>query len=416
MSNPARRTADSPSGELPSLTRRLDRYFERVKDDHPLKGIVPGPDAIELWSNDYLSLADHPVITKAQADVLASGKNSVFMSAAYLGEDTPQHAIERQAAAFLGTEAVVLTQSGWCANFGLVQAIANEQTPVYLDIFAHASLWEGARSAGAPIHPFRHNDAGSLEDALKRSGPGIVIVDAIYSSNGTICSLADILAVSERYGCEVIADESHSIGVCGRNGQGMVSLLGLTDKVKYRTFSLSKAFVTRGGMVAGPARIMDYFRYEARPAIFSSAVLPHEIAGLASTLEVIQDEVWRRERLRKNTDYLRAHLHHLGYPVDTEGSQVIALEAGPEKQTVVLRKALEQRGVFGAVFCSPATPKNRSIVRLSVHCDLTEHQLDRIIKICEEIRGEVAVDNWPASRRYESESERPVRSAGIGMA
>ncbi len=416
MPKAARRSADTYRGELPSLTRRLDRYFERVKEDHPLKGTAPGPNAIELWSNDYLSLADHPVITKAQADVLASGKNSVFMSAAYLGHDTPQRAIERQAAAFLGTEAVVLTQSGWCANFGLIQSISNEQTPVYIDIFAHASLWEGARSVGAPIHPFRHNNAGSLEDSLKKSGPGIVIVDAIYSSNGTICSLADILGVSEKYGCEVVVDESHSIGICGRNGQGMVSLLGLTDKVKYRTFSLSKAFVTRAGMVAGPARTMDYFRYESRPAIFSSAVLPHEIAGLAATVEVIQDEVWRRERLRKNTDYLRAHLNHLGYPVDTEGSQVIALEAGPEKQTVILRKALERRGVFGAVFCAPATPKNRSIVRLSVHCDLTEYQLDRIIKVCEEMRSEVAVENWPASRRYESEPDRPVHRAGIGAA
>ena len=416
MSNPIGPTSESPRGELPSLTRRLDRYFERIKEDHPLKGTVPGPDAIELWSNDYLSLSDHPVITKAQADALASGNNSVFMSAAYLGEDTPQRAIERQAAAFLGTEAVVLTQSGWCANFGLIQAIANEQTPVYLDIFAHASLWEGARSVGAPIHPFRHNNAKSLEDSLKRSGPGIVIVDAIYSSNGTICSLADVLGVAEKYGCEVVVDESHSIGVCGRNGQGMVSLLGLTDKVKYRTFSLSKAFVTRGGMVAGPARTMDYFRYESRPAIFSSAVLPHEIAGLAATLEVIQEEVWRRERLRKNTDYLRAHLNHMGYPVHTEGSQVIALEAGPEKQTVILRKALERRGVFVAVFCAPATPKNRSIVRLSTHCALTEYQLDRIVKVCEEIRGEVAVENWPASKRYTSEPERPVQRAGIGMA
>ena len=142
MSSPAHKTSDTYRGELPSLTRRLDRYFERVKEDHPLKGMVPGSNAIELWSNDYLSLADHPVITKAQADVLASGNNSVFMSAAYLGHDTPQRAIERQAAAFLGTEAVVLTQSGWCANFGLIQAISNEQTPVYIDIFAHASLWE----------------------------------------------------------------------------------------------------------------------------------------------------------------------------------------------------------------------------------------------------------------------------------
>ena len=131
---------------------------------------------------------------------------------------------------------------------------------------------------------------------------------------------------------------------------------------------------------------------------------------------MIQDESWRRERLRKNTDYLRAHLNHLGYPVDTEGSQVIALEAGPEKRTVILRKALERRGVFGAVFCAPATPKNRSIVRLSVHCDLTEYQLDRIIEVCEEMRGEVEVENWPASLRYKSEPERPVRRAGIGTA
>jgi CAI-1 autoinducer synthase len=382
-------------GENAALRERVDAYFDRARYGHFVVGQIPAPGALQLWSNDYLGLGGHPEIVKAQVDLLESRTEGVFMSAVFLNETSLQRRFEQQMAAYLGADAAVLCQSGWSANTGLVQALVDEKTPVYLDQFAHASLWEGAHVAGARMHPFRHNRPDHLERLVKRFGPGLILVDAVYSAYGTICPLTEIASVSEREHCMLAVDESHSIGVYGPHGEGLVHALGLTEKVQYRTFSLSKAFATRAGMVAGPSRVMSYFPYEARPAIFSSAVLLHEVAGLVATLKVIQEEDWRRQQLWYNTRYLRRGLTARGFAVDQSNSQIISLQCGNDAQIRAVRDALEARGIFGAVFCAPATPKNHGIIRFSVSARFREADLDRVIEACAEIARERAIDPWP---------------------
>ncbi len=385
--------------ELPGLTQRVQKYLERIRDGHPLRGRPPGEDAIELWSNDYLSIGGHPKIVRAQSDLLRGNHDRPFMSAALLAQKAPIRDVEKKLAAFLGVEDTVLCQSGWCANVDLLQTIADKDTPIYLDIYVHASLWEGARMSNAPIHPFRHNQPDSLAAKARSHGPGIVVVDAVYSANGSVCPLTEIVEVAEEYGCILVADESHSVGTYGINGEGLVADLGLSDRVHYRTLSLSKAFATRAGLVAGPARVMDFFRHEARSMLFSSAIMPHEIAGLRATLEVIQSEDWRRDKLWHRAAYLRRRLSELGYNVDESDSQVIALEAGPERRSMHLRDALENAGIFGAVFCAPATPQNRSLIRLSINAALTDAQVERIIRVCADVRDAVDLETWPSTLR-----------------
>lgn len=381
--------------EHAELSGRVDAYYERMRDGHLVVGRVPGPGSVQLWSNDYLGLGGHPDIVKAQVDLLEKQSEDVYMSAVFLNEASPQQRFEREMATYLGAEGAVLCQSGWAANTGLVQSLVDERTPVYLDQFAHASLWEGVTMAGAAAHAFRHNQPGHLERLMKRHGPGLILVDAVYSAYGTICPLDEFAAIAERTGSTLIVDESHAIGVYGEKGEGLVHALGLTDKVHYRTFSLSKAFATRAGMVVGPARVMQYFPFEARPAIFSSAVLNHEVAGLSATLKVVQEEGWRRKRLWHNTRYLREGLTKVGFAVDQTTSQIIALQSGNEMQTRLVRNALEEQGIFGAVFAAPATPKKHSIIRLSVNARLNEIDLDRVIDACRLIARERTITPWP---------------------
>jgi CAI-1 autoinducer synthase len=380
---------------------------------HLVAGEAPGPGSVQLWSNDYLGLGGHPQIVKAQSDMLKAHDEGVFMSAVYLNETSLQRQFEREIAAFLGAEAAVLCQSGWSANTGLVQALADGSAPVYLDQYAHASLWDGAQMARTKAHPFRHNDPAHLERMIKRYGPGLILVDSIYSAFGTVCPLREVVAVAEREGCTLVVDESHAVGVCGAQGQGLVHEMGLTDRVHYRTFSLSKAFATRAGVVAGPSRVMSYFPYEAKPAIFSSAVLLHEIAGLSATLKVVKAEGWRREQLWRNTAYLREGLRRIGYAVEPSGTQIIALQSGTDGQTRALREALEALGVFGAVFCSPATPKNRGIIRLSVNARLSVREMDRVISVCAAIARDRQISPWPSDLLLERAAAPGVqREAG----
>jgi CAI-1 autoinducer synthase len=177
--------------------------------------------------------------------------------------------------------------------------------------------------------------------------------------------------------------------------------------VHFRTASLAKAFAARAGFIACNARFTEYFKFEAFPAIFSSTLLPHEVSGLAATLEVIRSEGWRREKLRANSAYLRDGLDDLGYNLNDSRSQIISLESGTEQQTIVLRDALEERGIFGSVFCAPATPKNRSMVRLSLNSALKPEELDRVLRACGEIRSKTGFEQWPSTRRRRNE-ERAV--------
>lgn len=409
-------TSQFPVANEPDfLAQRINRYYrERVRDTwgggHIMRGRVPGKNAIQLMSNDYLALANHPEILAAQRDVLLRDERAVVMSAVFLHDQSPQRDFEQRLAHFMNAESGILCQSGWCANTGLIQSIADAQTPVYLDMLAHTSLWEGVRSAGAQGVMFHHNDPNHLERQLLKHGPGVIVVDSVYSTNGSICPLVDIVELSRFHGCVLVVDESHSLGVHGKQGEGLVAALGLEEYVHFRTASLAKAFAGRAGFISCSERFTEYFKCESNPAIFSSALLPQEIAGLDATLSVIQSEGWRREKLLANSEYLRCHLEELGYNLNESESQIISLESGTEQQTIIVRDALEARDVFGSVFCAPATPKNRALIRFSVNSVLTRVELDHIIHACADMREEVDLKNWPSSRRNRT---KPIEMANF---
>ena len=386
------------------LELRINRHYKnRVQDiwggRNILHSLRPGPDAVQLMSNDYLALSNHPDILRTQGEALLTEGGSMLMSAVFLHDDSPQHRFERRLAHFMGAECGILCQSGWCANTGLIQSIADEHTPVYIDMLAHMSLWEGGRSASAPAVTFHHNDPDHLERQILKHGPGVIVVDSVYSTNGSVCPLKDIVNIGTVHGCALVVDESHSLGTHGVHGEGLVSSLGLGDRVHFRTASLAKTFAGRAGFITCAERFIDYFKFESNPAIFSSTLLPHEVAGLDATLSVIRSEGWRRERLRANVEYLRPRLDELGYNLNSSASQIISLESGTEQKTIQLKEALETRGIFGSIFCAPATPKSRAIIRFSINSELTKSELDRIVHVCHEIREEVGLASWPSTRR-----------------
>jgi CAI-1 autoinducer synthase len=407
--SPHRHHASSPVQQAlqPAFLRqRVDTYFREravnpVTGGHILKGRLPRPGDILVTSNDYLSIARHPDIVEAQLQTLREMGHGEPRSGVFAFGDAPIRVLEHRFAEAFDAESALVAQSGWCANTGLLQSIADASTPVYIDMFAHMSLWEGVRSAGATPRPFRHNNPDALAKLIERHGPGVVVVDSLYSTDGHVCPLPAMVDAAEAGGCVIIVDESHSLGVYGARGEGMVVEQGLQDRVHFRTASLSKAFAARGGLVLCSERHAEYMRYQSLPAIFSSSMLPHEIAGIDATIRVIQREGFRREKVLGHARRLRARLRAQGYDVGADESQIIALVAGPEHLTIELRDALESRGVFGSVFCDPATPRNRSLIRFTLGADLTPQQVDRIAEVCAEIRPHLSLDQWPCARKGE---------------
>ena len=387
---------------------RVDRWQTEWKGRHIMRGIAPGRSSVRLISNDYLAIANHPEIVQAQIDALREDGDSVLMSGVFLHGDTPQSSLESRFAQWTGMPEGILSQSGYAANVGLLQSIAGPGVPVYIDMHAHASLWEGIQSAGAEAHAWRHNDVAHLRRQLSAHGAGVVCVDSVYSTNGSVCKLREIVTLAKSMGCMVIVDESHSLGTHGPQGAGLVAQLGLANQVDFITASLAKAFAGRAGLVLCPEGFSDYFWFTARPAIFSSCLLPHELAALSKTLDIIIRDDWRRIAVQKNADMVRQGLADLGYNVEASQSQIIALEAGLEYDTLRLREALEEQDIFGSVFCAPATPKKRSLVRMSINASLTVGDIDKLLHGCEVIRDRVGMWAWPSTRRRGNSARAPV--------
>ncbi|WP_157244582.1 aminotransferase class I/II-fold pyridoxal phosphate-dependent enzyme [Nonomuraea typhae] len=366
---------------MPSAPDRLDErlnafHLERVSGTWAGRLMLTrreqDPDAIILTGGDYLALAHHPAIVAAMTHALRT-------PAVHQRQDRT----EAEFAGFLGATAAVLCPSGWAANTGLMQLIADRDIPVYLDERAHRSLREGARGARAPVVGFRHNDVDDLLAHLSKHGSGVIAVDAVYGTDGAICPLADVAEAARAHNCLLVVDESHSLGTHGARGEGLAARVG----ADFRTASLAKAIPGRAGLiVCDRPEFVPYFRHLAYPAVFSSPLLPHDLAGLSATLSLVKAEDWRRTRLREITRRLRQEFTAMGYDLEPGHAHILALGAGRDTDVILARDLLEQRGVYGAAHFPPAGSGERGLVRLSLHAALSDQDIDRIVGACRDIR------------------------------
>lgn len=386
------------------LRQRLDGAFRsRVQQEwggkFPTHGLPPGPDAVRLDGNDYLAVTGHPTIVQAQLDSLRQGQEFIVQSGVFQQDASAAARFQAALAAWIGKDDGLLCQSGYAANLGLLQVIADPDTPVYLDQLAHMSLWEGAKAGRAPAYAFRHNDPEHLAKMVLRHGPGVVVVDSVYSTTGAVAPLRELVEVAERHECMILVDESHSLGTHGPGGRGLCAELDLTERVHFITASLAKAFAGRAGFFTMPAELRYFVMSHSHPNIFSSCLLPHEVAGLAATLQVVKKSDDARRLLHANTRRVRAALTALGYPIHQGTEQIISLEAGTESDTLFLRDQLEANGVFGAVFFAPATSRNRAMVRLTLNAALTDAEMDHVVRVAEAIAPKVKPWDWPIAKR-----------------
>ena len=394
----------------PQLTKRIGRDFTPRWNNQwggkfVLHGKSPTSNGIRLDGNDYLGVTGHPSIVQAQVEALRKQQEFVVQSGVFHLNQHPTRELETALAAWVGKDDGFICQSGYTANVGLLQAIADAQTPVYLDALAHASLWEGAHAARAPAYAFRHNDPAHLSRMIAKHGPGIVVVDSVYSTTGALCRLVEVLETAEKGGCMMLVDESHSLGTHGPKGAGLCAELGLSDRVHFITASLAKAFAGRAGFFTAPAHMRHYIFCTSFPNIFSSSLLPHEIAGLAATLDVIRESDDARARLHAHTKRLRESLSDLGYPIHHGSEQIIALESGTEPDTMVLRDHLEDRNVFSAMFCAPATSSKRAMMRLTLNAGLMDSELEHVESVAREIAPLVKPWDWPIARRARARAD-----------
>jgi len=399
------------------LHRNMQKYFESFTTG---KGIIDllsltHPDRINIHvdNNDYLHLSFDPELIVSDAhrfDVHSvtpdiqkmvpqnslSQKQTVpiqrqgsdnIMSGIFLQQDCLQHKVsDLLAKQILGKESVYLAQSGYAANYGLLQTIVIPATShVYIDTAAHESLWQGA--ARGIIHKIKHNSIEDLEQNLRRFGSGIIVVDSLYSAKGSIANLVELCNLKERYNCMLVVDESHSIGLYGPHGRGLAALANVTNRIDFITGSLAKAYCVRAGFIAGRAQEVLYVREKSSPSIFSSALMNWDLQRLQRTIPIIYNADNRRKRLMDISTVVRHAAVTLKFDVEQPSlpSPILCLTGGPNSLSKKLQICFENAGISGAIFIAPATPASRSILRLTLHAGLSDGDISQIISTLESI-------------------------------
>jgi len=348
-------------------------------------GAKPAADAVLLRSNDYLQLGGHDEIAAAKAEALLHEAPGERRARVFTLDEPDRHrAFERRMASLLGAQDAVLTMSGAHAVRGLLETLCHTRTPIYAD---RLSWTTGSlrHSLGASVTPFPHNDMSALH-SLAAEESGVIVVDGVYG-HGAVGKLSEAADVAEATGSVLVVDETHSFG-CGAGGLGVSEEQGVSHRVHFRTIGLSKACASRGGVIVGPSRALEAFRFVDKQMIFSTAPFDHEIVGYDTTLDVLLRDDWRREALHANHRRLKEGLLDLGYQdaVAQSDRQIISIITGGASSTAAFRDFCAERGVFGSVFCPPAAREGRSYLRFTINCAVTASQCEHFLAVMEDAR------------------------------
>jgi glycine C-acetyltransferase len=393
-------TATRP--QLAYLTAVLDElkakgtHFKlRILDDQQAPVChYDGREVINLASNNYLGLANHPKLIEASLKAtkeLGVGSGAVRTIA---GTMRIHMALEEKIARFKNAEACVVFQSGFAANAGTVSAILGKEDFILSDELNHASIIDGARLSRAKIKVFRHKDVDHCEQLLKEiaNEPGhrLVITDGVFSMDGDIGPVDKLGALAEKYGAIMMVDDAHASGVLGRNGRGSVDHFGMHGRVDVQVGTLSKAIGALGGYVCGSKDLIDYLYHRARPFLFSTSHPPSVAASCIAAFDILENEPERIDRLWKNTRYFQGELKRAGFNIGgvntpSPETPITPVIVGEGRAAMDFSRALFDEGVMGTGIAFPTVPEGKARIRLILTSEHTKEQLDRALETLERV-------------------------------
>ncbi len=392
-----------------------DHLRRDVRAVTPLPGgrcLINGQELINFGSNDYLGLATDPRLLEALAEVSNAGSGASPLVTGY----GPWHErLETALAAFEETEAAIVFPSGYAANMGTVNALADGACSIYFDRLIHASLVDGARSARhARLQVFSHNDVSALRDLqLKdtdRREKKLVLTDSIFSMDGDVAPLVELCDVCDEFGAMLLVDDAHATGVMGAGGRGVCELLGVEHRVPVRVGTLSKAIGVQGGFVAGEKELIDWLRNRARTQFFSTALSPVLCAATIRSLDIIREEPWRRERIPQMRDRVLNVLDELGLtPPFAITGPIIPVILGEVDRVLDASRLLEQQGLFVPAIRPPSVKEGTARLRISLNAAHDDEAVQRLI---DGLRGVLGMVNGErtAPSAESSSSIRPAIS------
>ena len=356
--------------ELQNLAaRNLRRRLTEVEEVLPGGKVrLGGQVLVNLSSNDYLGLSQDPRLIDAAQKAAARWGGGAGASRLVAGHLALHREVEATLAAFKGTEAAVIFSTGYMANLGTISALTGPGDTVFCDKLNHASIYDGIKLSGANLARFPHRDMNRLESLLQKAGSGrrLIVTDTVFSVDGDVAPLKDLVELKNRYDAVLMVDEAHATGVLGPRGAGLADELGLTPHVEVHMGTFSKALGSLGGYVAGDQRLIDYLHNRARSFIYSTAMPPQVLGAIGAALEVVVQEPERREYLLSGAKIFREELIQAGFDLLGSQTQIVPVLVGENARTLEFAGRLRERGLLAVAFRPPTVTPGRARVRFSL--------------------------------------------------
>jgi 8-amino-7-oxononanoate synthase len=355
---------------------------------------VDGREMIMVGSNNYLGLTTHPKVREAAMKALERYGTSCSGSRFLCGTLDLHEDLEAALARFLGKEAALVFSTGFQTNQGAIAPLIGRSDAVIIDRLVHASILDGVRLCFGKVRRFLHNDVESLRRNLelcKDSQGTMVIVDGVYSMDGDIAPLPELLAVTKEYGARMMVDDAHGIGVLGATGRGIIEHFGVGDQVDLIMGTFSKSLASLGGFIAGDDRVITYVKHHSRAMIFSAAMPPSAIAAARAALSVIETQPEIRERLWANAHFLMDAFVSLGFNTGGSTTPIIPLIIGDDFLTALFWKRLFDEGIFSNCVLAPGVPPGTQRIRTSLMATHTREDLEKVVEVCAKVGKELGI-------------------------
>lgn len=357
-------------------------YFRPISSEQDTEVIMHGNRVLMFGSNSYLGLTNHPKIKEASIEAIKKYGTGCAGSPFLNGTLDIHIELEEKLADYVGKEKAIVYSTGFHSNIGVIPTIMGRNDYIICDELNHASIVEGRRLSFASSHRYKHNDMSSLEDVLKKipyDSIKLIVTDSVFSMEGDVADLHKITALAEQYNASVYVDEAHSLGIFGKEGRGLCSEYGLTDKVDLIMGTFSKSLATIGGFIATDAETINFLKHHSRPYIFSASISPAATASVIAAIDVIKQEPERIENLWKITDYALKTFRELGFEIGNTSTPIIPLYVRDMDKTFLITRELYDNGIFINPVIPPACSPEDTLIRFSLMATHTKEQVEEAI-------------------------------------
>jgi len=389
-------------------------YFIRIDSAQGPTAIVEGKERVVICSNNYLGLANHPKVKEAAIAAIKKYGTSCTGSRFLNGTIDLHEKVERKFARFVGKESAILFTTGHHANLGAIATIVGKGEYVITDKLDHASIIDGCQLSYGEMLRYRHNNIDDLERLLERykEAGKLIVVDGIFSMEGDIANLPEIVKLARAYNARVMVDDAHSLGVLGEHGRGTAEHFHLESEVDLIMGTASKSLASIGGFIAGNEDVIHYIKHLARSFIFTASLPPASTAAIDAALDVIAAEPERRAQLWRNVNKMKNEFTRLGFDTGTSNTPIIPITVGENMAAFHMWRRLYDEGVFTSPVVAPAVPEGHAIIRTSYTAAHTDEHLDFVLEKFAKVGREMGIISGVASVSFK-DGEKTGAAEGL---